>query len=100
MDQETNSAVSACAGRVVGDAGTIWMSECKPQGYEVIDIRLGGVKSRLKSAARRIETWLSHPEKQLEELEEQRVCFWPDEDRIYSFNRWEQIVSASNINEL
>ena len=79
---------------------TIWMSECKPQGYEVIDIRLGGVKSRLKSAARRIETWLSHPEKQLEELEEQRVCFWPDEDRIYSFNRWEQIVSASNINEL
>ena len=84
----------------MGDAGNDLMPECKPQGYEVIDIRLGGVKSRLKSAARRIETWLSHPEKQLEELEEQRVCFWPDEDRIYSFNRWEQIVSASNINEL
>ena len=86
------------------------LKELGRKGYEVtwrngvtrgvIDIRLGGVKSRLKSAARRIETWLSHPEKQLEELEEQRVCFWPDEDRIYSFNRWEQIVSASNINEL
>ena len=39
-------------------------------------------------------------EQPLEELEEKRVCFWPEEDRIYSFNRWEQIVSASNMNAL
>lgn len=78
----------------------IWMDECKPQGYEVIDVRLGGIRSRLESAAKRISAWICDPEQPLEELEEKRVCFWPDEDRIYSFNRWEQIVSASNINEL
>lgn len=78
----------------------IWMDECKPQGYEVIDVRLGGIRSRLESTAKRISAWICDPEQPLEELEEKRVCFWPDEDRIYSFNRWEQIVSASNINEL
>ena len=78
----------------------LWMDECKPQGYEVIDVRLGGIRSRLESAAKRISAWLSNPEQPLEELEEKRVCFWPEEDRIYSFNRWEQIVSASNMNAL
>ena len=78
----------------------LWMEEYRPQGYEVLDIRLGGVRNRLESARNRISRWLAHPEEPFEELEERRVCFWPDEGRIYSFNRWEQIVSASNINEL
>ena len=37
----------------------IWFHECKPNGYETIDIRLGGLHARLVSAQKRILAYLA-----------------------------------------
>lgn len=78
----------------------LWFAECKPQGYEVLDIRLSGVDARLQSAAKRIERYLNGREERIEELEEERILWQPDKDGqrvIPRENMWEFIVSAANI---
>lgn len=78
----------------------LWMSQCKPQGYEVIDIRLSGVKGRLQSAKRRVLQYLSGEVECLEELEEERLPFRQNERGLFSHNRWEQTASACNLCEI
>ena len=78
----------------------IWMKEYKPNGYEVLDIRISGVAARLLSAKERIESWIEGKEGCLEELEEERLIYLEEESgerRIPSCNLWENIVSACNI---
>ncbi|MDO5337753.1 MAG: beta-N-acetylhexosaminidase [Eubacteriales bacterium] len=78
----------------------LWFAECKPQGYEVLDIRLSGVDTRLQSAARRIQSYLNGKEERLEELEEERILWQSDREGqrvIPRENMWEFIVSAANI---
>lgn len=78
----------------------IWMKEYKPNGYEVLDIRISGVAARLLSAKERIESWIEGKEGCLEELEEERLIYLGEESgerRIPSCNLWENIVSACNI---
>ena len=81
--------------------GEIWFRECRPFGFEVLDIRLGGVKVRLESAAARLESWLSGRTEILEELEEERLVYaWDPENpehRLCAENLWEKIVSAGNM---
>ena len=48
------------------------MADAKPFGYELLDIRIGGVITRLKSAGRRIERYLAGDIMRLEELEEKK----------------------------
>lgn len=78
----------------------LWMSTCKPQGFEILDIRLGGVRARLDSTRRRIQAYLDHKLDHLEELEEERLLFNPDQPEFFSCNMWERIVSASNACEV
>ena len=47
-----------------------WATENKIQGYEVIDIRLGGLESRVNSAIYRLNTYLDGELARLPELEE------------------------------
>lgn len=75
----------------------LWMTSCKPQGYEVIDIRLSGVRGRLLSAKRRVEQYLNGQIACMEELEEERVCFKKNDNGFFFHNRWEQTASACNI---
>lgn len=37
----------------------LWMKDAKPFGYELMDIKLGGVSARLKACQRRIASYLS-----------------------------------------
>lgn len=78
----------------------IWMAQCKPQGYEVIDIRLSGVKGRLRSAKRRIEQYLNGEIAKVEELEEERLRFRQEEKTFFYHNRWEEIASACNLYDI
>ena len=48
-----------------------WIAEKKPFGFEVQDIRLGGVKQRVAHCKRRLENYLAGKEKSIPELEEE-----------------------------
>lgn len=50
-----------------------WMRECKINGYEVLDLRIGGLESRARTAAERIKMYLDGQLERLEELEEKRL---------------------------
>ena len=78
----------------------LWMAECKPNGYEVLDVRLSGVEARLKSAQRRILSYLDGRTDALEELAEERLPYYTNEEgktEPVKCNLWENIVSAANI---
>lgn len=74
----------------------LWMEEYKPNGYEVLDIRISGVEARLESAGERLRMWLLGEKEKLEELEEERIVYLEGR-KIPSCNLWEHIVSACNI---
>lgn len=79
----------------------IWFSECRPFGYEVLDIRFGGVEVRLRSAARRLRLWTGGGIGRVEELEERRLPYVLDEKdenhRMCAGGFWQNLVSAGNI---
>lgn len=52
-----------------------WQLENKPFGWEILDIRLGAVETRLKSAASRIAAYQNGSIPKLEELEEPRLFY-------------------------
>ncbi|BBH21708.1 N-acetyl-beta-D-glucosaminidase [Paenibacillus baekrokdamisoli] len=56
-----------------------WMRTNKPQGWEILDIRYGGLSARLKSAQDRITDYLAGIIERIEELEERRLYF---DDRL------------------
>lgn len=79
----------------------LWLHDCKPFGFEVLDIRLGGVIARVEYAQARIGDYLAGRVKSLPELEEERL---PHERRMNTgqdglcrFNRWHRTVTTSYI---
>ena len=52
-----------------------WMQEKKRSGYDVLDLRLGGVKARVESAIRQINAYIAGEIENIEELEEKRLPF-------------------------
>lgn len=79
----------------------LWFMECKPFGYEVLDIRLGGLLTRLESVQKRLRGYLSGRWSAIPELEERRLPYRKAEEgdshRLCACNLWERIVSAGNI---
>lgn len=51
-----------------------WMHDKKPQGFEVIDVRLGGLVSRLTTCGQRLMMYLDGKLTHLEELDEKMLC--------------------------
>lgn len=79
----------------------IWMKEYKPFGYEVLDIRLAGVRQRALSAAHRLQCFLSGSIPGIPELEEEILPYKTKEmlegDLQHGFYLWERMVTAGNI---
>ncbi len=79
----------------------IWFRESHPLGYEVLDIRLGGVVTRLVSAAARVQKYLAGEISALPELETERYLFTQDlkdpDHTLCASGFWEKIVSGANI---
>ena len=79
----------------------IWFNECKVFGFEVLDIRIGGVWVQLNSAVQRIEFYLNGEVERLEELEEPMLIYNEDKidknHKLCMENFWQNIVSAGNI---
>lgn len=78
-----------------------WTTECKANGYEVLDLRIGGLESRTKTAIARINLYLEGKIDRLEELDEYRLtmdCRPNDEVGKYETmcdNFWVPAFSAS-----
>lgn len=83
----------------------MWNAENKPQGFEIQDIRLGGLKTRLMHAAERVSGYVREKANRIEELESPRLPVIPEKG-YYDYdpsdpNRrdlvayiWHEIVSA------
>ena len=79
----------------------IWFYECRPFGFEVLDIRFGAISIRLRSAQKRMEAWSAGYIERIEELEEPRLLYTEDKNnpghRQCAAGFWENIVSAGNV---
>ena len=78
-----------------------WMTECKANGYEVLDLRIGGLESRTRTAIKRLHLYLDGTIDKLEELDEKRLtmdCRPNDEigkHEVMCDNFWVPAFSAS-----
>ncbi|MCL2574459.1 MAG: beta-N-acetylhexosaminidase [Defluviitaleaceae bacterium] len=78
-----------------------WLTENKPFGLEVIQIRVGAIRTRLEATTRRINSYLVGEVEKLEELEYERLGFHGDiaegADINAHCNLWQQIVTPSRL---
>lgn len=80
----------------------LWLHDFKAFGFEVFDIRLGGVIARIEYAQGRVKDYLLEKVERLEELEvtrlphDRRMCELGS-DGLCRFNRWHQTVTTSYI---
>ena len=77
-----------------------WMKENKPQGFEVLDIRFGGLSQRIKHCKKRISDYISGDIDKIEELNEPVLNYVgskdTDTESVFAC-RWNSIVTANNI---
>lgn len=107
-DRETirnlsDQAIPACiedSRAVLSLREQLWMDLMRPQGFEVVNIRMSGVTARLEAAKRRLDAWLQGTVDRLPELEDPRLPYDPDlsgDDALTTHNLWEHLVTASNM---
>lgn len=71
-----------------------WHTENKSIGFEIQNIRFGGVARSLEYAEKRLRLWCDGKISKIEELEQTRLPFNPNSKNLYaSFFRWKDIVS-------
>lgn len=77
----------------------IWFAAYKPFGWEAIDIRYGGVITRIDSVKYRIQGWIDGRITAIDELEEERLRHdgpWEIVDGLIGGNIYHRIVTAGN----
>jgi hypothetical protein len=75
-----------------------WFKENKTYGFEVQDIRLGGLETRLRSCKEMLEDYLSGKTQSIFELEEELLPLTENGERILlEKNLWEKDVSVNVI---
>lgn len=67
-----------------------WFAYNKPFGFELLDIRFGGIAARLETAAVRIREYLNGDTDRIEELEAERLPM----DSVYA---WANMLSGSTL---
>ena len=73
-----------------------WFEINKPQGWEVMDIRYGGVMARIDSVKKRLTDYLEGRELRLEELEEKKQPYH-NQPGLTACNNYARIPTASRI---
>ncbi len=76
---------------------TRWHTDCNPHGYDVLDIRIGGLKQRLKTARLRITEYLENKVESIPELETELLPTIAWEDSLLSLNNWAATVSVNRL---
>lgn len=78
----------------------LWFSMNKPFGWEVIDLRYGGLIARMETAMHRVQEWLDGTISTIGELEEKRLPFegpYPMPKGSVGRNIYRRIVTAGNL---
>ena len=79
----------------------LWYHDNKPQGFEVQDMRLGGLMQRLKNCRERVEEYLSGEISELPELEVVLLDFWGKgleyDKATPCSNDWGAIITANQL---
>lgn len=77
---------------------TAWFTENKPYGFDVQDMRLGGLMQRLKSQAKRLEKFIDGEVENIPELDERLVDYFDGSQNfkkgIYHHNRYAEAATA------
>ncbi|GGA66634.1 beta-N-acetylhexosaminidase [Ornithinibacillus halotolerans] len=79
---------------------TLWFNMYKAFGWEVLEIRYGGLIARLETTEYRLQEWLVGKVTRIEELEEERLPFegpYPMPKVSLGRNIYRRIVTASNL---
>ena len=75
-----------------------WFSFNKPFGWEVQDIRLGGLIARIQTCMERIGSYIRSETEVLEELEEEpKAEFETKDGQLLRIPKWRECVSVNNI---
>ena len=80
-----------------------WMKENKAYGFEVQDIRIGGIMTRLLHCADRLDAYLRGEVGEIEELAAELLDVHGTRDnphgerRYLRYNKWPEIVTAGNL---
>lgn len=75
----------------------LWEKECKPVGFEVQDVRLGGLMLRIKNCRRRIIEYLEGKTESIPELEETILPLSGNDKEQLRDNVWLKYVSAGTV---
>ena len=76
----------------------MWLKENKPHGFDVQEIRLGGLIQRTKSCTRRLRAYLNGELERIEELEEPTVDFSTggEPQRNGTTCHWYSVIATAN----
>src|SRR5690625_4560204 len=94
------AALSVSANSLREKHRTLWFSMNKPFGWEVLEIRYGGLITRMDTVQYRLKQWLNGEVDRIEELEEERLYFegpYPMPEGALGRNLYHRIVTASNL---
>jgi hypothetical protein len=76
-----------------------WFTDNKPCGFDVQDLRFGGLKQRLKACRERLEEYLAGEVESIPELEEKLLNYCGENDeclkKAIMFNQWSATVTAN-----
>ena len=79
----------------------LWMSEKRPHGFDVQDIRIGGLLTRIRSCQERLQHLYDGEIDVIEELEEQPLDLAGNGKQFtrkpMNFNDWSRTVTANVI---
>ncbi|MCT1904282.1 beta-N-acetylhexosaminidase [Oceanobacillus sojae] len=78
----------------------LWFSFNKPFGWEIIEIRYGGVLARVDTVMYRLQQYIEGEISKIEELEEERLHFegpYPMSEGSLGRNLYHRIVTAGNL---
>ncbi len=71
---------------------TVWFTENKPHGFDIQDIRFGGLKQRIASCTERLRQYQCGEVESIPELEEEILPEF--EEGYLNFNKWAEMVSV------
>ncbi len=80
----------------------LWYKENKPHGFDVQDLRLGGLARRLRSCRERLQDFVLGEEKVIHELEERLLDFYGggeniEKEKTPTYNKWSKNASVNVI---
>ncbi|HOJ47984.1 MAG TPA: beta-N-acetylhexosaminidase [Bacillota bacterium] len=76
----------------------LWNATNKPYGFEIIDIRLGGLISRFETAQMRLYQFANKEVDDIPELSTEKLLFASDENgNTIGYRTWQDLISACKI---